>query len=84
MVIKSVSQKRILFAVFVLLILISVYDFIAVFKIKHMITLAKFQTKSKVFAGLFVPYRREKAKEKTTEKSPGKKLVNFSIRLPDG
>ena len=68
-----------LFAVSVLLILISIYDFIAVFKIKHMITLAKFQTKSKVFAGLFVPYRREKAKEKTAEKSSGKKLVKTAI-----
>lgn len=46
-----------LFAIFVLLVLISIYDFIAVFKIKHMITMAKFQTKSKVFAGLLIPYK---------------------------
>lgn len=44
------------FAAFMLLILISIYDFIAVFKTKHMIKLAKFQSKSKVFAGLFIPY----------------------------
>ncbi len=51
-----------LFAVVALLILISIYDFIAVYKIKHMITLAKFQTKAKVFAGLFIPYGKEKGK----------------------
>lgn len=47
-----------LFAAVLLLILISIYDFIAVFKIKHMVTMAKFQTKSKVFAGLLIPYKR--------------------------
>lgn len=52
-----------LFAAFMLLIVISVYDFIAVFKTKHMIRLAEFQSSSKVFAGLFIPYEREKIKE---------------------
>ncbi len=37
------------------LIIIAVYDFIAVFKTKHMVTLAKFQTENRIFAGLFVP-----------------------------
>ncbi len=45
-----------LFAAFMLLIVISIYDFIAVFKTKHMIKMAEFQSKSKVFAGLFIPY----------------------------
>ena len=40
---------------FILLILISVYDFFAVFHLKHMVMLAKFQTSNKIFAGLFVP-----------------------------
>ena len=35
---------------------------IAVWKLKHMITLAQFQTKSRVFAGLFVPYQKKKEK----------------------
>jgi presenilin-like A22 family membrane protease len=48
------------FAIVILLILISIYDFIAVFKMKHMVTMAKFQTKSKVFAGLLLPYERGK------------------------
>lgn len=48
----------------ILLLVISVYDMIAVWKIKHMITLAQFQTNSKVFAGLLIPYTRKKEKEK--------------------
>ena len=50
-----------LFAAFMLLILMSVYDYISVFKTKHMIKLAKFQSKSNVFAGLLIPYERGKA-----------------------
>lgn len=45
-----------LFAAFALLILISIYDIIAVRHTKHMVTLAKFQAKSSIFAGLFIPY----------------------------
>ena len=45
----------------VILIIISIYDFIAVFKTKHMIKMAKFQTKIKLFAGLFVPYGNKTA-----------------------
>ena len=47
--------------VFILLILISIYDMIAVWKTKHMVKLAKFQTKMKVFAGLLVPYGKKMA-----------------------
>lgn len=43
---------------FILLLVISIYDFIAVRKTKHMIKLAKFEGRSKVFAGLFVPYKK--------------------------
>jgi len=42
-----------------LLIAISLYDAYAVWKSKHMIKLAKFQTKNKLFAGLYVPYKSE-------------------------
>lgn len=52
-----------LFAAFMLLLVISVYDFIAVFKTKHMIRLAEFQSSSKVFAGLFIPYEKVKIKK---------------------
>ena len=49
-----------LFAAFMLLILISVYDYVAVYRTKHMVKLAEFQSKSRIFAGLFIPYQREK------------------------
>ncbi|MDA1196805.1 MAG: presenilin family intramembrane aspartyl protease [Nanoarchaeota archaeon] len=41
-------------AAILLLLVISVYDYIAVNKVKHMVTMAKFQTKTNVFAGLIV------------------------------
>jgi presenilin-like A22 family membrane protease len=40
----------------ILLLVISVYDIYAVLKSKHMVKMAQFQAKSKVFAGLFIPY----------------------------
>jgi len=49
-----------LFAVIMLLIIMSVYDYISVYKTKHMVKLAKFQSRSKVFAGLYIPYERGK------------------------
>ena len=39
-----------------LLFAISIYDMFAVWKSKHMITLAKFQTSSRSFAGFVIPY----------------------------
>ena len=48
------------FAAFALLFLISVYDVVAVRHTKHMVKLAKFQVRSNVFAGLLVPYGKEK------------------------
>lgn len=40
------------FSITVLLVLIAFYDMYAVWKSKHMVTLAKFQTSSKTFAGI--------------------------------
>ncbi len=68
-----------LFAVFVLLVLISIYDFIAVFKIKHMVTMAKFQTKSKVFAGLLLPYKMEGGGKKIGKGVKVKRMVKTAI-----
>lgn len=50
-----------LLSIFVLLILISIYDYIAVRKTKHMIKMAKTQSKAKLFAGLAVPYGKNLA-----------------------
>ena len=47
-----------IFSVVVLLLLISAYDYIAVRKTKHMVKLAKTQSKAKIFAGLLVPYKK--------------------------
>lgn len=46
-----------LMSVSILLILIAIYDAYAVWKSKHMITLAKSQAQAKIFAGLLVPYK---------------------------
>jgi len=50
-----------IFSASVLLILISIYDMIAVWKTKHMIKLAKFQAKLRIFAGLVIPYGNKAA-----------------------
>jgi len=42
---------------FILLLALSVYDMYAVWKSKHMVKMAKFQTESGIFAGLLFPYR---------------------------
>ena len=49
------------FSATILLLLISIYDMIAVWKTKHMIKLAKFQAKLKIFAGLVIPYGKKAA-----------------------
>jgi len=59
---------------FILLILISIYDMIAVWKSKHMVKLAKFQTKSKVFAGLLIPYKLPKMTARVKKAGKLKKL----------
>ena len=50
-----------MFSISVLLIIISVYDYIAVRKTKHMVQLAKFQSKLKIFAGFLIPYKKNVA-----------------------
>lgn len=63
----------------IVLLLVAVYDMYAVWKSKHMIAMAEFQTEQKVFAGLSIPYQpsaplkiseykdKEQKKEKTKE-----------------
>ncbi|MBT4539648.1 hypothetical protein HOC32_05140 [Candidatus Woesearchaeota archaeon] len=48
----------------ILLVLIAVYDAYAVWKSKHMITLAKSQTKEGIFAGLLIPYKLPSKRKK--------------------
>ena len=61
-----------IFSVSILMILIAIYDMIAVWKTKHMIKLAKFQASSKTFAGLLMPYSLKKPKSK---KGVSKKII---------
>ena len=58
-----------LFSVIILMLLIAAYDAYAVWKSKHMITLAKSQTESKVFAGLMIPYKLSKGKSRIHKSS---------------
>ena len=79
-----------LFAAFMLLIAISIYDFIAVFSTKHMIKLATFQSKSKIFAGLLIPYERGKVSlkgkipSKSEVKESGKVISKQSVAVLGG
>jgi presenilin-like A22 family membrane protease len=61
-----------LISAIVLLIIISLYDMYAVWKSKHMVKMAKFQTKSKLFAGLMIGYGKA-GKVKAVKKVKGKK-----------
>lgn len=72
-----------LFSILVLLALISVYDMYAVWKSKHMIKLAKFQTKSKMFAGLLIPYRLP-GKVTTRGKKTSKKIKKIRVAVLGG
>ncbi|NQU79114.1 hypothetical protein HQ545_05075 [Candidatus Woesearchaeota archaeon] len=58
-----------LFAIVILLLIISVYDMFAVWKSKHMVKMAKFQTESKVFAGISIPYTPKNNKKSHVSKS---------------
>ena len=40
----------------ILIVLIALYDMYAVWKSKHMVALANFQSKAKIFAGFLIPY----------------------------
>jgi presenilin-like A22 family membrane protease len=55
-------------SVSILMVLIAIYDAYAVWKSKHMITLAKSQTKAKIFAGLLIPYDLKKSKARISHK----------------
>ena len=71
-------EKSILWA-FALLLIISLYDIIAVWKSKHMIKLAKFQTKSKVFAGMLIPYKMPKHIKKPAKVKLKKVAIKTAI-----
>jgi presenilin-like A22 family membrane protease len=70
------------FAAIMLLFLISIYDMYAVWKSKHMIKLAQFQSKSNMFAGFYVPYGKEiKIKNNKTSVKMSKKAVKVKMKV---
>lgn len=62
-----------LFQAVIIMIVIAFYDAYAVWKSKHMITLAKSQTKAKIFAGLLVPYKIKGMFKKNNKEAKAKK-----------
>ncbi|USN45648.1 MAG: hypothetical protein H6502_00765 [Candidatus Woesearchaeota archaeon] len=59
----------------ILLVIISFYDMYAVWKSKHMITLAKFTSQSQLFAGLAIPSYQEKKGKKTLSTHAKKNML---------
>ncbi len=68
-----------LWSVSILMVLIALYDAYAVWKSKHMVTLAKSQAKAKVFAGLLIPYSLGKPTKKVPKGSIKVKKVRTAI-----
>lgn len=48
-----------LLSISILLVLIAIYDAIAVWKTKHMVKIAEFQSELRIFAGLLIPYGKK-------------------------
>lgn len=71
-----------LFAAFMLLLFISIYDMFAVWQSKHMVKLAKFQTKSNIFAGMLIPYggKATMGTKKAKKMTKTEKLVKVKTR----
>ncbi len=73
------------FAASVLLIIISIYDMIAVWQSKHMVKMAEFQTSSNLFSGLFIPKKEQKQVEpKIKRKEPGETTYKISSAVLGG
>lgn len=66
------------FYAFILLVALSFYDMYAVWKSKHMVSMAKFQTKSGIFAGLLIPYSFKVAKSSHSKRKS--KKIQSQIR----
>lgn len=65
-------------SIIIVLVLVALYDMYAVWKSKHMIAMAQFQTEQKVFAGLFIPYKIDTSKEDKQSIDVPKKSVKGS------
>jgi presenilin-like A22 family membrane protease len=63
----------------IMLLVISLYDMIAVWHTKHMVHLAKFQSEHHLFAGLFIPSSRIKTKGRNKMTTSIKKGVTAAV-----
>ncbi len=73
-----------LWSISILLVLISGYDAYAVWKSKHMITLAQSQAKSQVFAGLLIPYALGKVAPPLPKASEKVKITKTTAKITSG
>ncbi len=74
-----------LVSAFALLLLIALYDMYAVWKSKHMVAMAEFQSSERLFAGLLVPYSTKsgsKHRAKPTHSKLAKKTHSAARRIP--
>ena len=72
--------------VIALLLAISAYDVFAVWKSKHMVSMAQFQTKSRAFAGVLVTYKlkAEKGLSKAAKTVKGRKVSKTARKETTG
>jgi presenilin-like A22 family membrane protease len=70
-----------LWAALILFGVIAIYDMVAVWKTKHMVKMAQFQTKTKMFAGLLVQYGKPSTK-KTKKKGENAILGGGDLGIP--
>jgi presenilin-like A22 family membrane protease len=67
-----------------LLLIISVYDAYAVWQSRHMVKMAQFQTESKTFAGLVVPYKTSASVKPASKVKGGEKPVQAKTAILGG
>ncbi|MBW2998058.1 hypothetical protein KY321_00840 [Candidatus Woesearchaeota archaeon] len=73
-----------LFWIIILLFIISFYDMYAVWKSKHMVKLAEFQSNSNKFAGFMIKYKEDKKTTKVSEKSTKTKTKSSRVKKSSG
>ncbi len=68
----------------ILLIIIAIYDMIAVWKSKHMVTMAKAMTKENIFAGFTIPYTGKGISLKLRKKKEIKAKTKSTVAILGG
>ena len=63
-----------------LLVLISIYDYIAVYKSKHMVSMAKFQSETNLFAGISLHYKPKDGQTVVPSGKPMKEMPKTEVK----